>query len=1432
MKVVPIDDGAVTPFDGGEGKINLSDLNPDLNNDGHVDDWEQQLFDRLQEADSDGSGSVSRLELFGVLKSMLGEVQEAKRAGGEIPIASLNPDTDGDGQVEVWETECYEKIKAADADGSGNISVKELFEVIKRSSDEVKEAQKGGIPISTLNPDTDGDGKVEKWEVDVFERIKAADEDKSGSINVKELFGVIKGAAESDRQKKLFRKLFIIACVLLVVMLIANMGLTMAVVFFAKDMAVAGDGKQVAKNGHIVQTGTLEEVITLSASSTIFEELVVDSDVLRTRPSSIVVDFKDGSMVQFPPLQIQIFSASALMANLQIGVKISLKQNELPVFEFTNSPAQLQEAALPSGAAAATAAAAASPALSAISAIKIIRKLGGMESKPIGRRRLEESGEVAGLADEGEAIPKSSAQLTRDTLAAVAEAVKGGGKIPLVEDPEEAGAKPVDDSEPAEWIIEVDSDAEVGALCESLASFGANCIDAPEASSNFVNTDFVTVRASKMDMQAFRDSASGTSAPVGVKTIIKELSVGTTIAGLVRRPSASMKLRHDAPHPIHLQMRKSVRRQLQRTPAGHRVAHRKLRRMLSDQRVPEHHRRRLGYGDEDFFYQRPDVGAGPVVNVDCYDDQNPGAYAGTVDSPGDGTHPCADWASAAAAFGVTADAAGLCSIWGAPPLPTFTATLEGIQPRVPCEGFLGEAPWCFLDKGGGSWGATTMPSKLTSCTGLFIEELNRAYTPGHASTDTTKTPIKPDWYWGVDRVKQQEAVYDTDPNALLFDGSGVHVFVIDTGVNLNHEEFAGRVGTSYRAYSVGDEGPVECDPSDVSKCIDVDGHGTHCASTILGAKAGVAPAAILHSVGVFDPALRPSAAPADFSAGLRWIVDYYERELKPNGIPAIVSASMAGPGSAASDLKWKLPAEAGILTLAAAGNDDSDACGVSPARLGGVADDLQLPHLTIGASNVDDSKALFSNWGTCVSMWAPGTGILAARHDSDTLMTVMSGTSMATPIAAGVATLAMEVAGDASKQSYSHMTAQDGINVRNWMLFNALNDKLTAIAPASIVPVSFVQTLIDEEGASSYVVKHFKTCAEGDATCEVELSDEQLNVATSPNLMAHIPDYMQDTANVATPLTCAAYAEPKYVEECPPPGTQVCGEPTKTLDDGSVVYRPYRKKIETCTFGCVCDGGAIKETIEPCAVAATDYRYTNRACAPVYQIDADAQPPETLSGHALTWSPLTGGEGYELTDVTEDVGIDTSCIGVKSTTYDWNQPYTATFSTDKYEMTDDGVRYFGTTYSAAFEFYGKTYHEVSLFNNGHLCFGRSGYWASSFKTFEDHFDPNKGPCFSFLLVDMETTTVEVCKRVVYDNGWGAKSQTFTFSKAALFGSGFTGEEKPKVTVQVELLFGTNQIVVRYGDLHPSVSAFVGPSNGTGVAPGFLSDMPKLPIPSA
>jgi len=161
-----------------------------------------------------------------------------------VKISELNPDLDGDGQVAPWESDVYEKIKKADQNGDGTLTRPELFacinEYAKGLNAMAELAHKGGIPIESLNPDSDGDGKVEKWEVDVYQRIQDADADKSGVISTKELFGVIKGAAESDRQKKLFRKLFIIACILLAVMLAANMGLTFAVVFLAKDTKASG----------------------------------------------------------------------------------------------------------------------------------------------------------------------------------------------------------------------------------------------------------------------------------------------------------------------------------------------------------------------------------------------------------------------------------------------------------------------------------------------------------------------------------------------------------------------------------------------------------------------------------------------------------------------------------------------------------------------------------------------------------------------------------------------------------------------------------------------------------------------------------------------------------------------------------------------------------------------------------------------------------------------------------------------------------------------------------------------------------------------------------------------------------------------------------------------------------------------------------------
>jgi hypothetical protein len=279
--------------------------------------------------------------------------------GGGIPIAALNPDTDGDGkvrsnphntkacarrartcspaatfcirsctrvdrcgvvsryhlparrrpQVEPWEKEVYDRIVAADTDNNGTISVRDLFEFIKKMSDEVKEASKGGIPITSLNPDTDGDGKVEKWEMDVFDRIKKADEDRSGAISVKEvrarmsrhslppaplltcrpsplslssrvtarlsslvaapplspqLFGVIKGAAESDKQKKLFQRLFFGATFIIVLLVGAMFVVSIAAGEAIKESKVAGaTAEMTALDGSVVSTGQAEVETTI-----------------------------------------------------------------------------------------------------------------------------------------------------------------------------------------------------------------------------------------------------------------------------------------------------------------------------------------------------------------------------------------------------------------------------------------------------------------------------------------------------------------------------------------------------------------------------------------------------------------------------------------------------------------------------------------------------------------------------------------------------------------------------------------------------------------------------------------------------------------------------------------------------------------------------------------------------------------------------------------------------------------------------------------------------------------------------------------------------------------------------------------------------------------------------------------------------------------
>lgn len=280
--------------------------------------------------------------------------------------------------------------------------------------------------------------------------------------------------------------------------------------------------------------------------------------------------------------------------------------------------------------------------------------------------------------------------------------------------------------------------------------------------------------------------------------------------------------------------------------------------------------------------------------------------------------------------------------------------------------------------------ATLTDSLLTLLRGdarVRAVELDRTV---RASETQTPTPT-----WGQDRVDQRNLPLDR-AYSYTSTGSGVDAYVVDTGILTTHPDFGGRAihGTD----------TVDGD-ADATDC---NGHGTHVAGTIGGTSSGLAKQVRLIGVRVLD--CDGSGATSGVIAGLDWVAANHQA-----GRPAVANMSLGGGASTALDAAVQRVIADGVSMAVAAGNENADACGTSPAR---------VPEaLTVAASDRNDARASFSNRGTCVDLFAPGVDITSAWLANGT--NTISGTSMAAPHVAAAAALYLATHPTASPSAVS-----------------------------------------------------------------------------------------------------------------------------------------------------------------------------------------------------------------------------------------------------------------------------------------------------------------------------------------------------------------------------------------------------------------------------
>lgn len=277
---------------------------------------------------------------------------------------------------------------------------------------------------------------------------------------------------------------------------------------------------------------------------------------------------------------------------------------------------------------------------------------------------------------------------------------------------------------------------------------------------------------------------------------------------------------------------------------------------------------------------------------------------------------------------------------------------------------------------------------------------------GEMSIDTTQTGAT----WGLDRIDQRDRPLN-GTFVYTRTGSGVKAYIIDTGIRRTHTQFGSRAIHGFSAINDG-RGSTDCN-----------GHGTHVAGTVGGSTWGVAKAVTLVAVRVLS--CSGSGSTSGVIAGVDWV-----RGNHGSGQPAVANMSLGGGASSALDTAVNNCINDGVSFAIAAGNSNANACNFSPARVGAA--------MTVGSTTSSDVRSSFSNFGTCVDIFAPGSSITSAWSTSNTATNTISGTSMATPHVAGVAALFLQGTPSASPAT-----------VRNALVNNSTTGRLTNIGTGS-----------------------------------------------------------------------------------------------------------------------------------------------------------------------------------------------------------------------------------------------------------------------------------------------------------------------------------------------------------------------------------------------